>query len=176
MKLMNKLTPTLLALSVLALLALGVQAEDEGSSSTRGGKYGGEDRGRPAQPAQVNAKWQQECAACHMAFPPGLLPAASWTRLMGGLDKHFGVDASLGAAEASEISAFLVKNASNRWTAKTAPLRITESAWFKTKHRAGEVPPAVWKRPAVKGPWNCGACHGGADQGDFNEHHIRIPN
>ena len=36
------------------------------------------------------AAYTQECAACHLAYPPGLLPAASWQRLMGGLGKHFG--------------------------------------------------------------------------------------
>jgi nitrate/TMAO reductase-like tetraheme cytochrome c subunit len=110
-----------------------------------------------------------------MAFPPGLLPVESWRKLMGSLDKHFGADASLSTAQAAEISAFLAKNASNRWSAKTAPLRITDSAWFLSKHRAGEVPADVWKRASVKSPSNCVACHGGADKGDFNEHNVRIP-
>ena len=26
-------------------------------------------------------KYQQECAACHVAYPPGMLPADSWQRL-----------------------------------------------------------------------------------------------
>ncbi|HNC67657.1 MAG TPA: cytochrome C, partial [Thauera aminoaromatica] len=25
----------------------------------------------------------QECASCHIAFPASMLPAASWTRMMG---------------------------------------------------------------------------------------------
>jgi hypothetical protein len=170
---MNKFIIKFAALSLLALLAWTVQADD--GFFGRSGKYNGEDRGKPVMPAQVNAIWQQECAACHLAFPPGLLPAASWTKLMTGLDKHFGVDASLSPSQASEISAFLVKNASNRWSAKTAPLRITESAWFKAKHREREVGANVWRRPSVKGSWNCSACHAGADKGDFNEHSIRIP-
>jgi hypothetical protein len=85
------------------------------------------------------------------------------------------VDASLSPAQASEISAFLTKHSSTRWNAKTAPLRITESAWFKGKHNEHEVGASVWRRPAIKGPWNCSACHAGADKGDFNEHSIRIP-
>lgn len=153
-------------LALLAVAALGAQAQD---------RYKGEDRGRPLQPAQVNAKWQQECAGCHMAFPPGLLPAASWRKVMAGLDKHFEVDASLTPAEVSEITAFLVKNASNRWTANTAPLRITESAWFKSKHNEREIAPAVWKRASIKSPANCMACHSGADKGNFDEKSIKIP-
>jgi nitrate/TMAO reductase-like tetraheme cytochrome c subunit len=94
---------------------------------------------------------------------------------MTGLDKHFAVDASLTPAEATEITDFLVKNASNRWSASTAPLRITESVWFKTKHNEREIAPAVWKRAAIKSPSNCQACHAGADKGDFNENSIKIP-
>jgi nitrate/TMAO reductase-like tetraheme cytochrome c subunit len=126
-------------------------------------------------PAKVNAKFVQECSGCHMAFPPGLLPAASWTRMMAGLEKHFDTDASLTPAEVTEITQFLVKNASNRWTAATAPLRITESVWFKTKHNSKEVDPSVWKRASIKSPANCMACHAGADKGDFDENSIKIP-
>lgn len=155
----------LLAVSTLLLAA----------SMTANAKYNGEERGRPVMPATVNPTFQQECAGCHVAYAPGLLPAASWTKVMGGLDKHFGVDASLSAAENKTITDFLVKNASTRWTAKTAPLRITETAWFKAKHDSREISPDVWKRPAVKGAFNCSACHGGADKGDFSERNIRIP-
>lgn len=151
----------------LALLTL--------ASFTAQAKYDGEDRGKPVMPSTVNAKFVQECAGCHMAFPPGLLPAASWTKMMTGLDKHFDVDASVTPAEATEITNFLVKNASNRWTATTAPLRITDSVWFKTKHSSREVAPAVWKRASIKSASNCMACHTGADKGDFNEHNIKIP-
>lgn len=138
-------------------------------------KYNGEDRGRPVMPGQSNAKWATECASCHMAYPPGLLPAASWKKIMSGLDKHFGTDASLAAADNKDITDYLVKYSSNRWTASTAPMRMTESEWFKSKHNSGEINPAVWKRESVKSASNCSACHSGADKGDFNERNIRIP-
>jgi len=155
--------------AVLALFPLITMADDHGD------KYGGENRGKPVQPAQVNATWQKECTSCHLAFAPGLLPAESWRKMMSGLDKHFGADASLSAQENREITAFLVNNASNRWRASTAPLRITETVWFKRKHDGREISPAVWQRPAVKSPANCQACHIDADKGDFNERSIRIP-
>lgn len=153
-----------LLVALLALVSWGAHA-----------RYDGEDRGKPVMPAQVNTTFQQECAGCHMAFPPGLLPAASWQKMMTGLDKHFGADASLTPAEVTDITDFLVKNASNRWTASTAPLRITESVWFKTKHNEREIAPAVWKRASIKSPSNCIACHAGADKGNFNENSIKIP-
>lgn len=111
---MKLIKPLLLA--VLAATSLGAWA-----------KYNGEDRGRPTLPSQVNAKWQAECSGCHMAFLPGLLPAASWKKIMSGLDKHFGTDASLSPADSAEITDFLVKNPSNRWTSNAAPLRITDA-------------------------------------------------
>lgn len=156
---------TKLGLMTLLLAAsLGAQA-----------RYNGEDRGKPVMPPQSNAKWLTECGGCHMAFPPGLLPAASWKKIMTGLDKHFDTDASLSAQDAKEITDYLVKYPSNRWTAATAPLRISDSQWFKTKHSSSEINPAIWKRESVKSPANCMACHGGADKGDFNENSIRIP-
>jgi mono/diheme cytochrome c family protein len=154
-----------LLLAVLAAASLGAQAA----------KYNGEDRGKPVMPSETNAKMQAECSGCHMAYPAGLLPAASWKKVMADLNKHFGTDASLSAADTKEINDYLVKHGSNRWTANTAPMRITESEWFKTKHSSGEINPAVWKRASVKSAANCSACHSGADKGDFNERNIRIP-
>ena len=157
-------------LLILSLLPTIVLTEDE-----RGGKYGGEERGKTLQPAKLNATWAKECSACHIAYAPGLLPAASWRKVMSGLEKHFGTDATLTAPETKEITDFLVANASSRWTAVTAPLRITETQWFKNKHNAKEVPAAVWARASVKSAANCQACHAGADKADFNERAIKIP-
>ena len=53
--------------------------------------------------------------------------------------------------------------------------RITKSAWFLRKHRAGEVPPDAWTRAAVGSPANCSACHGNAAHGTFSEREVRIP-
>lgn len=160
---------------VIAFSSLSALADDHGEHGERAGKYGGENRGTSVLPAQTNAKWKQECGSCHMAFAPGLLPAESWRKVMSGLDKHFGADASLTAPESKEITAFLVNHASNRWSAPTAPLRITEAAWFQRKHDGHEISPAVWKRASVKSRANCVACHAEADKGDFNEHRVSIP-
>lgn len=176
-------TPKLLRLLTIALLSTGVSItvahadddHDDRYSGKSSGKYGGENRGKPLQPAKTNAKFQQECSSCHIAYSPGLLPAESWRKVMNGLDKHFDTDASVDAQDKQEITDFLVKNSSNRWSAPTAPLRITESAWFKRKHDAHEVSPSVWKNPQVKSPANCGACHTQAERGSFNERDIKMP-
>lgn len=38
---------------------------------------------------------QSECGSCHLAFAPSMLPARSWQALMGGLQNHFGDDATM---------------------------------------------------------------------------------
>ncbi len=125
--------------------------------------------------AATNAKWQTECGACHVAFSPRLLPAASWRAMMSGLDKHFGTDASLDAPTAREIGAFLDKQSGGgKHSSSGKPvLRITDTGWFKREH--DEVPARVWKDPKVKSPSNCAACHLQAERGNYSERNIRIP-
>ena len=119
--------------------------------------------------------YKQECAACHMAYPPGMLPASSWSRMMTRLDQHYGTDASLDAAMVRQIGTWLEAHAGTYKRVREAPPqdRITQSSWFERKHR--EVDPAVWKRAAVGSPANCMACHTRADQGDFDDDRVRIP-
>ena len=119
--------------------------------------------------------YREECAACHIAYPPGLLPAASWQRLMDGLPHHFGVDASLDVESTKSVGAWLAANAASSRRAREEPPgdRITRSSWFVREH--DEVPASAWQRPAIKSPANCAACHAQADQGDFDEHRVRIP-
>jgi hypothetical protein len=119
--------------------------------------------------------YKQECAACHMAYPPGMLPASSWSRMMKGLGQHYGTDASLDPAMVRQISTWLEAHAGTYKRVREVPPqdRITQSAWFERKHR--EVEPAVWKRAAVGSRANCMACHTRADQGDFDDDRVRIP-
>ncbi|MDH4480794.1 MAG: diheme cytochrome c [Rhodoferax sp.] len=119
--------------------------------------------------------YKTECAACHIAYPAGMLPAQSWQQLMAHLPKHFGTDASLDAATTTQISTWLQANAGTGRRFSEAPPdhRISKSAWFVRQH--DEVSAAVFKRASVGGAANCGACHGHAADGNFNEHDVRIP-
>lgn len=130
---------------------------------------------RQALHSPAPASFEQECGACHVAFPPAMLPAASWQRLSANLGKHYGVDASLDAATAKEISTWLIANAgTGRRVAEVPPEdRISRAAWFVHEH--DEVSPATWKLPAVKSAANCAACHGGADQGRYDDDELRFP-
>ena len=132
------------------------------------------DRGRE-MPQNVPKSYSQECAACHLAYPPGLLPAASWQRIMNGLDRHYGSDASLEPAQVQEIGRWLDAHAGTYKRVREVPPedRITRSAWFERKHR--KVEPAVWKLPSVKSAAQCAACHTGAEQGRFDDDDLRLP-
>lgn len=123
-----------------------------------------------------NATWQKECGACHVAYPPHLLPAASWRETMGSLERHFGTDASLEPAQAKEVLDFLTAHAGRRpAVGKDGKplLRLTETAWFRHEH--DEVPARLWKDSRVKHPSNCAACHRDAESGDFSERRLRLP-
>lgn len=143
------------------------------------------DGGDDLMPRLTHTAWQQECASCHLAYSPALLPRASWQRLMGGLDQHFGENASLDPATQADILRFLEAHAADSGNSRmgnkvmqrighdTAPLRITGTRWFVRKH--DEVPRDAWSRKSVGSAGNCAACHGKAEQGVFDDDTVRIP-
>ena len=143
------------------------------------------DGGGNVLPRLANKNWQQECASCHIAYAPALLPKASWRRLMSGLDQHFGENASLDPATQADILRFLEANAADSGTSRMgsrvmrgmsqndAPLRITDTRWFVRKH--DEVSRATWSRKSIGSAANCAACHRQAEQGVFDEDTVRIP-
>lgn len=111
----------------------------------------------------------EECGACHVPFPPDLLPARSWNRLTGNLADHFGEDASIDADTRALISGWLDSQAADtggtrrgRWVMRgvgqgQAPLRITETRTWVRAH--DEVSPWRWRSDEVKSKANCLACH-----------------
>lgn len=143
------------------------------------------DGGDEALPQLTHKAWQQECGSCHLAFPPSMLPRASWRRMMGSLERHFGENASLDEATRTDILRFLEAHAADtgggqlgrrvmqQMDAKAAPLRITETRWFAGKH--DEVPRSAWARKSVGSAANCLACHSQAEQGRYDDDTARIP-
>jgi hypothetical protein len=114
---------------------------------------------RPRLPP--NPAYKAECASCHVAYPPGLLPASSWKQLMTRLDKHFGSDASLEPKLQDEIGRYLAANAGRRAAPPGPEPRITQTRWFQKEHRK-EI-------PAGKNPADCASCHKGADNGIYED-------
>lgn len=127
----------------------------------------------------TDAVVKEECGSCHMAYAPAMLPARSWQRLMAGLDRHFGDNASLDAATATRVGNYLVAHAADvpgqrhggklmRGLADNAtPLRITELPGWIRKH--DEVSAREWKDPAVRSKSNCSACHTAAPRGYYED-------
>jgi hypothetical protein len=133
-----------------------------------------------------NAPYREECGSCHMAYPPGLLPAVSWQSIMQGLDDHFGDNAALDNKINEEITAFLQQNASDNSYYRRSKqfsdqsglenvrIRITDSTYFRHEHN--KIPAKlVVENPEVRSFSQCNACHLNADQGLFTEHDIKIP-
>lgn len=120
-----------------------------------------------------NAKWKEDCGGCHIAYPPQLLTANDWQQMMGGLDRHFGANAAMDAADSREILDFLQRHAGSGKKHSATSLRISDTSWFKREHR--EVADSAWTDPAVKSRANCTACHINADRGDWSEDSVRMP-
>jgi nitrate/TMAO reductase-like tetraheme cytochrome c subunit len=170
-----------LSIIVSSLISYKVFSDDD-EWGERGEHH---ERSKIMSPTIVNTKYKAECASCHMAYPPGLLPAKSWEKMMGSLDKHFGEDASLDEKTKKEIADFLVKNSADysntRRGAKIAsslggdntPLRFSDSDYFKRKHH--ELSDSIYKRKAIGSKSNCVACHSGAESGNFDEDNVHIP-
>jgi nitrate/TMAO reductase-like tetraheme cytochrome c subunit len=154
----------------LAVLALGFFILVLGRAQAGGGHYY-----TPVADAVV----KEECGSCHMAYSPAMLPASSWKRMMGGLQNHFGEDASVDAAKAASIEAYLVANAADAGgrqsggkllrgvSLASAPQRITELPKWMSEHR--EVAASEWTSKDVRSKSNCMACHRDAERGFYED-------
>jgi hypothetical protein len=142
--------------------------------------------GKPGLAPVKNELYRAECGACHFAFPPGLLPARSWEKLMENLHDHFGENAELTPEDFDRVLNYLRAEAADRSdyarsqraasmiAAGDTPLRITETRYFRRLH--DEVPRRVFNdNPNLKTISQCKACHTRADQNSYRENEIEIP-
>ena len=132
-----------------------------------------------------NQLFLQECGSCHFAYQPGLLPKRSWIKMMGDLENHFGVDASLDKFDNKILLAYMIKNSSDnskRYRSKiitkyikpdTTPLRMTQTYYFKLTHNG--LTKSMISKYADGHISNCLKCHPKANQGLYNDEYIRIP-
>lgn len=133
-----------------------------------------------------NALYKEECGSCHFAYQPGLLPARSWKRIMGGLEDHFDENAELEAVDRQKLTTYLTENAADvsnykrsrriasSLNASDAPLRVSGIKYFRRKHDG--LPPRMVKgNSKVRSFSNCQVCHAQAAKGSYNEHEVRVP-
>lgn len=118
-------------------------------------------------------KWKEECGSCHLAYPPKLLTADTWGRLMDGLDKHFGANATLEAKDKADILDFLKRYSATGSRFSSASFRISETPWFKREHRS--VAPGEWSHPQVRSASNCEGCHRDVARNVWSEDTISMP-
>jgi hypothetical protein len=109
------------------------------------------------QTASGGSKWKAECSSCHLAYPPQLLASENWQQLMSRMDQHFGTNAVLDARDNKEILSYLKSNSGSEARYRSASLRISDTPWFRRKHR--NVSDKEWVHPDVKSRSNCTACH-----------------
>ena len=134
-----------------------------------------------------NDTYKEECGACHFPYQPGLLPSASWKKLLApeALEDHFGENAELDEELRLQLLALLEKNAADTSYYKRSrkimaslsgetPLRITEVPYIRRKHH--EIPARLIKpNDKVKSLSYCDACHQQADKGIYDDDTVSIP-
>lgn len=133
----------------------------------------------------TDARWQEECGSCHLAYHPSLLPARSWEALFARQADHFGDDLMLDADIVAALQAFARAHAAEQQESEAAlkiarsvppqqaPLRITETPYWRHKH-AG-IDAAAWKSARVHGKGDCAACHYDAEKATFEDAAMRVP-
>jgi len=145
------------------------------------------ERNKEVSPVSL-PRYAEECSSCHYAYPPGLLPEASWRSLLGvsALPDHFGENIEMKEAVRAELLDYAARNAADHSFSKrsrsivasigsgTAPLRITEVPYIRRKHRT--IPDdQVRNNPRVKSLALCDACHTRADTGELDDESVVIP-
>lgn len=133
----------------------------------------------------TDGTYVKECGTCHMPFSPQLLPAASWRKVMGSLDNHFGESADLDAATREKIAAYLVGNSADQASGGESraimgsigpdevPARITQVPWIAGMHAAVLDP--MWSpKPHPKTLTECAVCHTEAGAGNYRIHDYSV--
>ena len=126
-----------------------------------------------------DSTYVEECGACHLAYPPGLLPEQSWNGVMAGLEDHFGENAELDSETATYLRAYLIQYALRpgqpsriskflRNMPEKPPLRITELPGFVSAH--AEVPEQLEIKELEEGFLSpCADCHRTAASNIFDK-------
>ena len=131
-----------------------------------------------------NPTYKAECGGCHFVYQPELLPSASWMKILGNLDDHFGESIELDDDSRKAISDYLKSNGAEYSSAKRAvkimrslrnqvPLRITDIPYIIEKHH--EISPNVLERESIGSLSNCSACHTTAENGIYEDDNVKIP-
>jgi hypothetical protein len=102
----------------------------------------------------------ENCATCHLALPPAVMPTQTWQQLLQDT-QHYGVTLNQLSGPYLQVVWEYVRTYSRPLMAEEeVPYRVYQSHIFKALH------PKV-KLPSRLGLSSCVSCHPGADKYDF---------
>lgn len=175
---MNKTIITTSVILITTIISIPVVFSDDDRNEYRQRSLG--------VAAVTSETYKNECSSCHMAYPPGLLPAGSWKKIMTGLDSHFNDNAEVDKEDYKTIENFLVSNSADKSNYRRSrkimrsldknetPIRISELPYIKKEH--DEIPDKMIRyNKKVNSLSNCIACHAQAEKGLFDEDSVKIP-
>jgi cytochrome c553 len=140
-----------------------------------------DENGDKRLPSAQNQTYLNFCGSCHFAYQPGLLPRASWEKMMS--EGHFG---TLDEQTREQIMDYLKTNSAENNTSEkiskkilasvgtNKPSKITDIPYIRKKH--DEISPDVFKRKTIGSCSNCIACHTKAKEGNYEDDFVKIPN
>ena len=129
-------------------------------------------------PIPAFTPYTQQCNVCHFAYPPGMLPAGSWKKLLDDMPQHFTGQVMINVDTQEEISQWLQANAGTFALVNEEPPqnRITKSAWWTKIHMDNKkIPASVWKKPTISKGSSCVTCHLTAPKGAYNAKTVQVP-
>lgn len=129
-------------------------------------------------PIPAFTPYTQQCNVCHFAYPPGMLPAASWKKLMDDMPQHFTGLVMINIDTQNDISQWLQTHAGTFAPVAEEPPqnRITQSLWWQKIHmNNSKLPAAMWKKPSVAKGSSCVTCHQNAAKGEYNAKAVLLP-
>ena len=101
----------------------------------------------------------EQCATCHVALPPGVLPVESWQAIV--LDPaHYGVSLGLTQFDQQLILNYLQPYSRRQIDSGAIPYRLRDSNYFQALHPKVELPTPLNLR-------SCASCHINANEQDY---------
>ena len=134
---------------------------------------------------EIHPVYHSECGDCHKTYPPYMLPAESWRKIMKTLDNHRGeeiTEANISKIQQESILEFLINNSAETTTRESAvkmmnslgelrPKAITKTPYWRETHK--DIPRYIYKTKEIKDKSNCFACHKDFEYGNLDDMNIK---